>query len=408
LREWELSFRLGMRPWIAVAYSAPVAAATAVFLVYPIGQGSFSDGLPMGITGTFNFMIVFQTEHNILMHPFHMLGKIYASPTVHHALLSCTLKGFWIPRNLSVEKSRFETRLNGGSSCFSLYSLNTNKVNHNFSQKLCCISEGNTNNSTENNPVPNRMAPRQLPGVYMILCLVNNKRYYGESRNVSGRLSQHKSRLRRNLHEVRELQRDFNIYGEELFEFSPIWMDKNSTQEQRVALEMEFIARFHDICYNKFAKLNRKGENNPFWGHTHSAETIKQISHTLRENCQNDIPEGVAVNVKGVVYPSISEASRQTNHSRETLRRWLNDPNNLDCVAVDPNKPRSKANIGDFNSVDPLIANKGIAKKISLYGEIYESIGAAARKRNCSRALIQRLLRNSPNECFIIQSNEEN
>ena len=43
-REWELSYRLGMRPWIFVAYSAPVAAATAVFLVYPFGQGSFSDG----------------------------------------------------------------------------------------------------------------------------------------------------------------------------------------------------------------------------------------------------------------------------------------------------------------------------------------------------------------------------
>ncbi|PWA96588.1 Photosynthetic reaction centre, L/M [Artemisia annua] len=49
-REWELSFRLGMRPWIAVAYSAPVAAATAVFLIYPIGQGSFSDGMPLGIS----------------------------------------------------------------------------------------------------------------------------------------------------------------------------------------------------------------------------------------------------------------------------------------------------------------------------------------------------------------------
>ncbi|KAH0660357.1 hypothetical protein KY289_029105 [Solanum tuberosum] len=58
-REWELSFRL---------------AATAVFLIYPIGQGSFSDGMPLGISGTFNFMIVFQAEHNILMHPFHMLG----------------------------------------------------------------------------------------------------------------------------------------------------------------------------------------------------------------------------------------------------------------------------------------------------------------------------------------------
>lgn len=48
MREWELSFRLGMRPWIAVAYSAPVAAATAVFIIYPIGQGSFSDGMPLG------------------------------------------------------------------------------------------------------------------------------------------------------------------------------------------------------------------------------------------------------------------------------------------------------------------------------------------------------------------------
>jgi photosystem II P680 reaction center D1 protein len=73
-REWEFSFRLGMRPWIFVAFSAPLAAATAVFIVYPIGQGSFSDGMPLGISGTFNFMLVFQAEHNILMHPFHILG----------------------------------------------------------------------------------------------------------------------------------------------------------------------------------------------------------------------------------------------------------------------------------------------------------------------------------------------
>lgn len=73
-RQWELSYRLGMRPWIPVAYSAPVAAATSVLLIYPIGQGSFSDGLMLGISGTFNFMIVFTAEHNILMHPFHMIG----------------------------------------------------------------------------------------------------------------------------------------------------------------------------------------------------------------------------------------------------------------------------------------------------------------------------------------------
>ena len=73
-REWEFSFRLAMRPWIFIGFSAPLIGATAVFIVYPIGQASFSDGMPLGISGTFNFMLVFQAEHNILMHPFHILG----------------------------------------------------------------------------------------------------------------------------------------------------------------------------------------------------------------------------------------------------------------------------------------------------------------------------------------------
>ncbi len=73
-RQWELSYREGLRPWIAVAFSAPVAAATAVLLVYPLGQGSFSEGLPLGIAGTFHFMLAFQADHNILMNPLHMLG----------------------------------------------------------------------------------------------------------------------------------------------------------------------------------------------------------------------------------------------------------------------------------------------------------------------------------------------
>jgi hypothetical protein len=34
----------------------------AGFIIYPIGQGSFSDGMPLGISGTFNFMIVFQAD----------------------------------------------------------------------------------------------------------------------------------------------------------------------------------------------------------------------------------------------------------------------------------------------------------------------------------------------------------
>ena len=40
----------------------PFSSATAVFIIYPLGQGSFSDGMPLGISGTFNFMLVFQAE----------------------------------------------------------------------------------------------------------------------------------------------------------------------------------------------------------------------------------------------------------------------------------------------------------------------------------------------------------
>jgi photosystem II P680 reaction center D1 protein len=95
-REWEFSYRLGMRPWIFIAFSAPVIAASAVFVFYPIGQGSFSDGMPLGISGTFNFMLVFQAEHNILMHPFHILGVMGVFggslfSAMHGSLVSSTL-----------------------------------------------------------------------------------------------------------------------------------------------------------------------------------------------------------------------------------------------------------------------------------------------------------------------------
>ena len=108
-REWELSYRLGMRPWICVAYSAPVAAASAVFLVYPFGQGSFSDGMPLGISGTFNFMLVFQAEHNILMHPFHMLGVA----GVFGGSLFSAMHGSLVTSSLVRETTETESQNNG-------------------------------------------------------------------------------------------------------------------------------------------------------------------------------------------------------------------------------------------------------------------------------------------------------
>lgn len=75
-REWELSYRLKMRPWISLAFTAPVAASVSVLLIYPIGQGGFASGMPLGISGTFTFMMQFQADHNILANPLHQMGVI--------------------------------------------------------------------------------------------------------------------------------------------------------------------------------------------------------------------------------------------------------------------------------------------------------------------------------------------
>lgn len=95
-REWELSYRLGMRPWISMTFTAPVAAALSVLIIYPIGQGGFAEGMPLGISGTFHFMFVFQAEHNILMSPFHQLGVmgVFGGAflcSVHGSLVTSTL-----------------------------------------------------------------------------------------------------------------------------------------------------------------------------------------------------------------------------------------------------------------------------------------------------------------------------
>ncbi|MBL1178440.1 MAG: photosystem II q(b) protein [Pantanalinema sp. GBBB05] len=95
-REWELSYRLGMRPWISLAFTAPVAACVAVFLVYPVAQGGFASGMPLGISGTFTFMFLFEAEHHILMNPLHqigvagLLGGAFLA-AVHGSLVTSTL-----------------------------------------------------------------------------------------------------------------------------------------------------------------------------------------------------------------------------------------------------------------------------------------------------------------------------
>lgn len=245
------------------------------------------------------------------------------------------------------------------------------------------------------NLVPKRMAPRQLPGVYIVVCHANNKCYIGESTNVSARLSQHKSRLRRNIHEVSELQHDWNHYKESFFEFSALFMARDCSKAQREAFELEMIQCHVHFCYNKVARCSRKKQKNPFWRRHHTKTSRKQIGKSLAENYKNRLCEGLKIQLKGKLYPSISEASRQTNHSRDTIRRWLNDPNNSCAILM--NRPTIEIS---KNKTNP--RPRGLYKPVCLDGINYSSISEASRKLDCSRANIQRRLRTDKENCFFI------
>ncbi len=108
-REWELSYRLGMRPWISLAFTAPVAAALSVLLIYPIGQGGFAAGMPLGISGTFTFMMQFQADHNILMSPLHQLGVV----GVVGGAFCCAMHGSLVTSTL-VRKTGENESINAG------------------------------------------------------------------------------------------------------------------------------------------------------------------------------------------------------------------------------------------------------------------------------------------------------
>jgi Photosynthetic reaction centre protein/GIY-YIG catalytic domain len=225
-REWELSFRLGMRPWIAVAYSAPVAAASAVFLVYPIGQGSFSDGYEISVAQhayyCYYFIAIYMNFYIILK------NKNWSNPTFefylkgeHPNLLLYFSKSF-IPKKNIIQVNSTSNRSSsieppdGGPPSGEPDGEEDNKrkdnplLNNNskiISGERIPFAEFSLNN------IKNKSA------VYFIFCKKTGKYAVGESKNFKKRSKQHFDNLKNNKHSNNELQKDFNLYGMEEFEF---------------------------------------------------------------------------------------------------------------------------------------------------------------------------------------------
>ena len=89
-------------------------------------------------------------------------------------------------------------------------------------------------------------------GIYMIQNLVNFKIYIGQSVNIEDRWRQHRSELRGNDHDNKHLQRAWNKYKEDNFEFTVIC---ECDESQLNTKEIDYISKLKtydpDFGYNK-------------------------------------------------------------------------------------------------------------------------------------------------------------
>jgi group I intron endonuclease len=133
-------------------------------------------------------------------------------------------------------------------------------------------------------------------GVYEIRNIQNGHRYIGSAVNIYRRWKTHRSDLCRNKHHSAHLQRAWDKYGEECFEFSVVEYCDISQLIQR---EQKYIDNWRPeyncsptagspkgVKHSEETRLKRKGlqagSKNGMFGRSHSEEARKSISEKKR------------------------------------------------------------------------------------------------------------------------------
>jgi len=63
LRQFEIARSVNLRPYNAIAFSAPIAVFVSVFLIYPLGQSGWFFAPSFGVASIFRFILFFQGFH---------------------------------------------------------------------------------------------------------------------------------------------------------------------------------------------------------------------------------------------------------------------------------------------------------------------------------------------------------
>lgn len=114
--------------------------------------------------------------------------------------------------------------------------------------------------------------PQRISGIYQIRNTVNGKTYIGSAMNIGSRWSTHRHLLRKNKHHSIYLQREWNKYGEDAFEFSVLEPCSILMLIFREQHYINFVSPEYNIAKVAGSALGRK----------HSDETRKKMSESQK------------------------------------------------------------------------------------------------------------------------------
>lgn len=200
-------------------------------------------------------------------------------------------------------------------------------------------------------------------GIYKITCTANGKIYIGSSNNLRRRWTEHRTALNRNNHVNKHLQRAWNKYGGQSFQFEVLELTMPCSLLDREQCWFDMLNPFGERGYNG----NRIADKPPSQtGRTMSPEHRMIMSKVNKGHCRNKgrklTPEhraNISEAQKGKVISleqrqKISEAQKGKKQSLESIAKMVatRKANGTYTPSLEQREKLRKASSGHVHTVE--------------------------------------------------------
>lgn len=266
-------------------------------------------------------------------------------------------------------------------------------------------------------------------GIYEIKNVSNEKSYIGSSKNINKRFTQHKFELKYNRHHNLYLQRAWNKYGENNFDFNIIeecdefllekkeqWYLSNynngklynigvvsggdnisshpNNEEIRKKMSQATKIRYEKMTFEERQKYsnNMKGHNNPNFGNTWNDALRDRVSKLTKERHKNNPKYAeLARNIMNELWENMTDEE----YNKFCQRMKLQNSGENNPFYGKSHTPATKAKLSNIHkeryyimSHEERKQNIPQMKEISIDGVIYPGVAYAARILNIHQATL--------------------